>query len=291
VSVESSSIQRFLQNRASQLIMANYGRQSWVWHVAIGGGLIALAAGMVIGGLVAGIGGLAVGATGPLIGGGINLVMGLKLRTRYHQNPNEPRISPEAKAFLVDLMKQTHTGWNSGHGYRRHGPQPSHFATPLSNGNTVLHQLGKHWGVIPKTPQDVLSRPLHDLLETACRHYNRVYGILEGNQTENAVSKVAQSARQGADEAIFAILHHASTMNRFPETISSASRECEEKIRALRELADGLERIQGQPVPITDRLSYTSAMDNALETVRLEQLAREELGRHTDPEQQLRERL
>jgi len=271
--------------------MANYGRQSWVWHVAIGGGLVALGLGLLFGGLLSGLAGLAMGAIGPFIGGGINLFIGLKLRNRFQQNPNEPRISPEAKGFLVDLMKQTHSGWNAGHGYRRHGQQPTHFATPLSEGNTVLHQLGKHWGVIPKTPMDVLSRPLYDLLETACFHYNRVYGMIEGTRGEHPVAKVGQSARLGADEAIFAILHHAATMNRFPETISSASRECEDKIRALKDLADGLERIQGQPVPITDRLGYTSAMDNALEDVRLERLAREELGKHTNEGQELRERL
>jgi hypothetical protein len=292
---EQSSIQRFLQNRASQIVMGNYGRTASGWHVAIGAGLIALSAGMFIGGLASGIAGLMFGALGPLIGGGINLGIGLALRRRLQQTPNEPRVSSEAKHFLIDLMKQTHTGWNSGHGYKplwTGTQQPLPPANPLANGETIFHQLGKHWGMIPKTPKDILPRPLHDVLEVACYHYNRVFGILEGTRGDAAFAKVSQTARSGADEAIFAVLHHAATMHRFPETISAASRDCEEKIRALKELADGLERLQVRPAGISDRLSYSSAMDSALEEVRLERLAREELGHHdVEQERHLRDRL
>ncbi|MBC8064239.1 MAG: hypothetical protein H7Y17_05370 [Chlorobia bacterium] len=288
-----SSIQRFLQNRASQIVMGNYGRSAFGWHIGIGAALVALSVGMVIGGIASGIAGLIFGALGPLIGGGINLGIGLALRRRLQQTPNEAKLSSEAKSFIVDLMKQTHTGWNSSHGY---GPfwtgvqKTAPPASPLVNGETIFHQLGKHWGMIPKTPKDILPKPLNDVLETACYHYNRIFGILEGTRGDSTFSKIAQSAKSGADEAIFGILHHAATMHRFPETISSASRDCEDKIRALKELADGLETMQSRPATISDRLGYSSAMESALEEVRLERLAREELGR-PDEDQHLRERL
>lgn len=296
VSNGQSSIQRFLQNRASQIVMGNYGRSACGWHIGIGAALVALSVGMVIGGLASGVAGLIYGAIGPLIGGGINLGIGLALKKKLQQTPNEPKLSPEAKAFIVDLMKQTHTGWNSGHGYGGIWvtvQKPAQPASPLSQGETIFHQLGKHWGMIPKTPKDILPKPLHDVLETACYHYNRVFGILEGTRGDSVFTKIAQSAKSGADEAIFAILHHAATMHRFPETISAASRDCEEKIRALKELADGLETMQSRPATISDRLGYSSAMDSALEEVRLERLAREELGRAGDDDDQvhLRERL
>ncbi|HJP83054.1 MAG TPA: hypothetical protein VJ835_06060 [Fimbriimonadaceae bacterium] len=281
VNAEQSSIQRFLQHRAAQLAMTNYGLMGFVVHLIVGGGLIALSTVMAIVGLAVGIPGLAVGALGPLIGGAINLFLGFKLRKRMVEAPNEPRLSNEAKAFLEDMMRQTHSGWNTRHGYgRMRGPSqtlPNATSHPLANGDTIFHQLGKHWGVIPKTPKDLLPKPLYDLLDTACFHYNRVFGILEGSKGDPTLIKVSQTAKHGADEAIFAVLHHAATMNRFPETMAAASRDCEEKIRALKELADGLERIQVRPTSISDRLGYTSAMDSALEEVRLEHVAREEL--------------
>lgn len=274
--------------------MGNYGRSAIGWHIGIGAVLVAVSVGMVLSGIATGISGVIFGAIGPLIGGGINLGIGLALRRKLQQTPNEPKLSPEAKHFIIDLMKQTHTGWNSGHGYGPlwKGVQPTQPANPLANGETIFHQLGKHWGMIPKTPKDILPKPLHDVLETACYHYNRVFGILEGTRGDSVFAKISQTAKSGADEAIFAILHHAATMHRFPETISAASRDCEEKIRALKELADGLETMQGRPATISDRLGYSSAMESALEEVRLERLAREELGRTDDDDHlHLRERL
>ncbi len=273
--------------------MGNYGRQAFGWHIGVGAALCALSVGMFIGGIASGIAGLMFGAIGPLVGGGINVGIGLALKRKLQQAPNEPKLSSEARTFIIDLMKQTHTGWNSSQGYGAiwNGKTPSQPSNPLSNGETIFHQLGKHWGMIPKTAKDVLPKPLHDVLEVACHHYNRVFGILEGMKSDSTFAKISQSARSGADEAIFAVLHHAATMHRFPETISAASRDCEEKIRALKELADGLENMQSRPAAISDRLGYSSAMDSALEEMRLERLAREELRRTDENEEYLRDRL
>jgi hypothetical protein len=273
--------------------MSAYGKQSFAWHIFFGVGLVAAGAVMGIIGAFTGIAGLLFGGLGPIGGGVVNLVLGINLKRRFQQSPNEPRISPEAKSFLQELMRQTHTGWNSGHGYTANrSAQAAHQAhSPLSQGNTVWHQLGKHWGVIPKTPADVLPRALHDLLDTACFHYNRVLGTIEGARNEPSLAKISQAAKNGADEAIFAVLHQSAMMHRYPETITTASRDCEEKIRALKELADGLEKMLTQPVSISDRLGYTSAMDSVLEDVRLESRAREELRKHSDEEQHLRDRL
>ncbi len=273
--------------------MTNYGRQAFGWHIGIGAGLVFLSSVLAIVGLAANVSGLIYGALGPLIGGGVNLYLGLALRRKLQQTPNELRLTQEARSFLQELMKQTHSGWNPNHGYGPmwgHTPKQLQAHHPLANGDSIFHQLGKHWGMIPKTPKDVLPKPLHDLLETACFHYNRIFGILEGNRDESAILKIAQAARSGADEAIFSILHHAATMQRFPETISAASRECEGKIRDLKELADGLEKIQRQPASISDRLSYASAMESALEDVRLERMARDELSL-PDEANELRDRL
>jgi hypothetical protein len=293
VSTEQSSIQRFLQNRASQLLMGSYGRTGSAWQIGIGAICLVAGVGLLISGLLSGVKGLTFGSLGPLIAGGINLVVGLAFRKRYQQTPNEPKLTNEARGFLLNLMRQTNTGWQHHghvHAHWQFGQAPQ-AQTPLANGETFFHQLGKHWGFIPKTPKDVLPKPLYDLLETSCHHYNRVHGLLEGARSDSAFAKIAQTARQGADEAIFGILHHAATMHRFPETISAASRDCEEKIRGLKELADGLESIQTRPSAISDRLGYASAMDSALEEVRLERLAREELRRVGEDEQNLRDRL
>jgi len=259
VSVEQSSVQRFLQNRASQLLIGSYSRAGSSWQIGIGGLCLATGTGLLIGGLASGQPGLIFGALGPLIAGTINLPIGLIMRRRYQQTASEPRLTPEARGFLWNLMKQTNTNWGPHHmqghwqGHRHIGGIPQ-APSPIANGETFFHQLGKHWGFLPKTPKDILPKPLYELLETSCYHYNRIHGMLEGGREDTSLSKIAQTARSGADEAIFGILHHAATMHRFPETISSASRDCEEKIRALKELADGLEKIQTRPVAISDRL-------------------------------------
>lgn len=288
MAVEQTSVQRFLQHRAQPLLIGAYSRAGFTWQIIGGSICLAIAFGLALGGAISGLPGLWAGAIGPLVAGAINLGIGLRMRKKYSQNPTEARLTPEARSFLWTLMKQTNTNWNHGSLKVRVHTPAMQAPSPIQDGETFFHQLGKHWGILPKTPKDLLTRPIHDILETACYHYNRVFGILEAGRDDSTLTKVGQGAKAGADEAIFGILHHAATMHRFPETISASSRDCEEKIRALKELADGLERIQIRPAAISERLGYTSAMDTALEEVRLERLAREELQLDSDS---LRERL
>jgi|GEM_PF-2091732 len=299
---EQSSIQRFLTNRASQILVGSYQRAGSTAQIAIGAACLVIGAGLLVAGILTGIEGIQLGSIGPFVAGAINLVVGLTMRRRFTQTQVEVRLSTEARGFLWNLMRQTNSGWH--HGHRHHHFHGWHQATRWTNwlpnqgpngtqnpGASFLTQLGKQWGFVPKTPKDLLPKELHDLLDVACFHYNRVFGLLESGKSDSGLSKVAATARSGADEALFAILHHAATMHRYPETVSAASRDCEEKIRALKELADGLEHIQTRPVSISDRLGYTSAMDSALEEIRLERLAREELSTHGNDEPHLRERL
>ncbi len=294
---EQSSIQRFLQNRASQILVGSYQRAGSTAQIAVGIPLILIGAGLLVAGTLSHIGGLMLGSIGPFVAGAINLVVGLVARKRAAQAPVEVRLSSEARGFVWNLMRQTNTSWHH-HGHTpHHWHHAHHWGQWMGQGagqnpaTSFLTQLGKQWGFVPKTPKDVLPQQLHDLLEVACYHYNRIFGLLESGKTDTGIVKIAATARAGADEALFAILHHAATMHRYPETVSAASRDCEEKIRALKELADGLERIQTRPTSISDRLGYTSAMDSALEEIRLERLAREELSTHAVDEPNLRERL
>ncbi|MBN9501819.1 MAG: hypothetical protein BGO01_06425 [Armatimonadetes bacterium 55-13] len=294
MSSDQTSIQRFLQNRATQIIVTSQLRTGNAWQIAIGIACTLIGAGLLIAGLISGVFGLKVGSIGPLVAGVINLGIGIAFRRRSTPDQIEVKLTPEARGFLQDLMRQTNTQWGCGTSWGSHRAwqQSNSPLKTFAGENSIFHQLGKHWGFIPKTPKDVLPKPVHDMLDIACFHYNRVYGILESGKTDSGITKVANTARAGADEALFTVLHHAATMHRYPETTASASRDCDEKIRALKEMADGLEKIKVRPTSISDRLGYTSAMDSALEEIRLEQLAREELRTHrSDDEQHLRDRL
>ena len=278
VAHELSSIERFFQNRGFQLVYGSYGRTGFAWQMGIGATCLAVGGGLLIAGLVSGVAGLLIGSMGPLIAGAINFPIGLYMRKRFQQAPNEPKMTQEARHFLIGLVRQTNHAWHQqGNAWAMRSNNHPSSANPLSSGETFFHQLGKQWGFIPKTPKDVLAKPLYELLETACFHYNRVQGMLEASRDAAAVGKVAQSVRSGADEAIFHVLHCAATMHKFPETIAASSRECESRIRALKDLADGLEKLQRQPHSFTD-VPASTAMDSALEEVRLENLARVELG-------------
>jgi hypothetical protein len=290
VATEQSSIQRFLQHRAPQVLIGAYTRNGYIWQMmaAVACGIIGVS--LLTSGLLFHNLGLRLSSIGPLLAGGINLYVGNRFRKKVQGQAPEARLSEEAKGFLHSLMRSTNTNWGSC-GWNQNGKWQQHLpsANPIENGESIFHQLGKHWGLLPKTPKDILPKPVYDILEIACFHYNRVFGILEGSRTDSAVAKVSQSVRAGADEALFSVLHNTALMQKFPETISTSSRDCEEKIRALKELADRLGQIQTRPVSISDRLGYSSAMDSALEELRLEHLAREELK--VQDQETLRERL
>lgn len=276
-----SSIHRFLQNRAGQLVVGNYGRTAYIAHSWTAVGLITVGAIMLGMGANYGITGLQFGALGPIIAGLVNAGFGFFLRKKVQELPQQPLLTPEAKALLLDLLKQTRTGWTSGQSYSALfsktpvTPQP---VNPLLHGETVAHQLGKHWGIIPKTAKDVLGQDLFDILEAACQQYNRIDGILETSRGDTNFARVAQNSRTGADEAIFAIFHRIAMTQRYPETMQSSMQDCREKTKALLELANGLESLQSRPVSISDRLGYTSTLNSVLEDVRLERMAHEELS-------------
>lgn len=278
--------------------MLSYARAGSTAQIIVGSICLTVAAGLVIGGAVSGIGGLLLGAIGPSIAGIINLAIGLTTRRRQsNQILPEAKLTPEARGFLTNLMRSTNTPWANGYqnqpwNWHWQGGPMGAVQAPMNPAQSFFHQLGKQWGFVPKTPKDVLPKTVHDLLDTACFHYNRIWGLLEAGKSDSSFAKIMSTARNGADEALFSILHHCATLQRYPETVSAAARDCEEKIRALKELADGLESIQSRPASISDRLGYTSAMDSALEEIRLERLAREEL--HTQPDEEtnhLRDRL
>ena len=286
MAAEISSIERFIQNRASQLLIGSYSRTGFAWQIGIGAICLAVGGGLLVAGLITRGQDMIVGSLGPLIAGAVNVPIGFFMKKRFQQAPNEPQLSIEARHFLLGLIKQTSSGLHQNRG--TWGSVQIRTQTNPLVGESFLHQLGKHWGFIPKTPKDVLARPVYELLETACHHYNRVQGLLEGRQG-SSIAKMGQLVRSGADEAIFQILHSAATMHKFPETVGSTSRDCEDRIRALRELADRLEKLHSQPHLVADVPVQTTAIDSALEELRLEGLARTELSQEPNEGQHLRE--
>ncbi len=289
VSQQQSSVHRFLQNRAGQFVVGSYGRSAYIAHSWAAVGLIAVGGIMLGLGANFGITGLQYGALGPLIAGLVNAGFGVFLRRKVQELPQQPLLTPEAKELLIDMLKQTRTGWTSGQSYsalfsRTPAPAPQPV-NPLFTGETVAHQLGKHWGIIPKTAKDILGQELFDVVEAACQQYNRIDGILETSRGDTNFARVAQNSRTGADEAIFAIFHRVAMIQRYPETMQSSILDCRDKTRALRELADGLESLRSRPISIADRLGYASTLDSVLEDVRLERMAHEELSGTQDSAQ------
>jgi hypothetical protein len=272
---DATAIERFMRNRCGAFLpVRKNGRRGFVAQMAIGGAFTAAGVGLFTIGSQLRISGMESGSIGPLIAGLTNLLVGSIFYSKARGRTGEDaKVTPEARAFLMELNRLTsgmtwewsdpsmmdyQYGWNRRPGVRR--------------GSLIL---GVRKG---KGPREALPAPLFDLLERACHEYNRVSGVVQLATNTSPVKKLSDAALNGSDETILEVFHQAALVSRYPESSAAATQTMELRIAALQELANGLEQLQTRQPALSDRLNATSAMERVLEELKLDAMAREELG-------------
>ncbi len=266
------------------LSRASMGRFGFVAQMYIGGGLVGVGLVIALIGELNNIRGMEYGAVGPYIAGFTNLVVGGFCYSKFKVHPlKDIRLSTEARSFLGDLYRQV-----IGTGYEWYEQtQETHW-----DGSVKRHDLGrwrsKDYGswFRAKThpPQELLSPELFDLLERACFQYNRICGLVEAAPEASPIKRFTTAAQLSADEAMAQIAHQGSMVSRYPESAAAAVQSVETRIAGLAELADRLESLQSRQPTFVDRMGSSSSLDNLLDELKLEDLARAELQPLTRPE-------
>lgn len=265
---DEGSLERFLSLRGQQLLGQSYPRAAQRIQIAIGSGLVALGLGI---GLVAysSGGSFLPAGLGPLLAGAVNLGVGAAMKLRWNSPATEVKLTPEAKAFLLQLFRRYHSwGW------------PAWGMTPGEwNG-----WAGRHQGRALQPPAwtGFAAPPVDDvtlgLVRRATFEYNRIAGTLAMTAGSHAaLAKLAPRLTAAADEAIADVLHQAAMMSRYQESGNVARAQLESRIESLREMAERIEAIAAKEPSLTEKVGYRNKMDDALEELRLEQLARMEL--------------
>jgi hypothetical protein len=180
---DQSSLDRFLQQRAQFVMTGAFGLNSLVVQQVIGLICAIAGVGMAIASYVTHQPELMAAATGPLVAGGVNVAVPRILRRKLGQGRStDATMTPEARAFLLSLLRRV-SGWGIG--------WPD--AHPMSRlyERRIMRRIaiGAAFGATPKSAKDVLDPHLFDLLENACREYNRVLGILETGHTNPTILK------------------------------------------------------------------------------------------------------
>jgi hypothetical protein len=278
---QDSSLDRFLKNRAV-FGLGLAGRRSFIIQTIIGCALVALSLCFCVAPAFGAPPEMVMGAIGPFIGGTVNLAVAQALRRKIGaMAPADWNLSREAKGLLLRLVRRR-LGWLDGNPFTSRGPMPG---MPFGIfGKRMRHQLrtiasqtgqgGIGWTL---RPAQEVAPDLIEILETAAGKFNRIQGLISTPTNSAAFGKVGPSAMKAADEAMADILHDAASMDKYPESGSTARRQIEARIASLSELGDRLDELATHDQGLTDRLGYTSAMDSVLEELRLEQLARSEL--------------
>jgi len=279
-----SSLDRFLSQRGPTLLSGAWRRNNRA-NLYVGGSLLAFGA-VFLGVALANYPAAAPGAIGPLLAGAINLGVHFAMRRGARNRPVPAALTSDAKILLSRLVR-LHAGWGSGYHYwgptsvGHHGLASKRAA--MEEWRAQMGQIGAGpWlnalGLGAKSAQEVLSEPVFAVLESAAFQYNRVVGLLASG--DDRLGKIVMTVQTAIDEAIADVFHQAAMLEQFPESSGSARKVCEDRTASLREIADRVEALQRREPTLTERLSYTSAVDEALEELRLQTMAESELLRN-----------
>lgn len=279
-----------MQTRGTSMLGYSSYRYSSAIQIAIGSVLSALGVGMLMGPLFGGDPGMMAGALGPIIGGSVNIAVGVSMRRRYVSDSTaHVELTPEAKGLLMALHRRLFGWrspwvWSTNPEWRGFGPS---WRTGVPFGAHRMARRARRaamWGgVTPEmVPETIDDDELQDLDQVAAQ-YNRTIGNLEASKAGSAtLSKLAPRIAKAADEAMAEALHQAAMLMKFPEGGSIARAKLQQQQKALQELADRVETMAAGQSGIADQLPARSSIDDVLDELRLEQLARSEL--RSEPE-------
>lgn len=265
-----------MQTRGSQWLGASDYRYSGTVQMIVGSVLLGLS---VIGagiGLASGDPQSAFGAIGPFLAGSINLGIGMMQKRRFAPHAvSDVTLTPEAKGLLMSLRREMY-GWQ--------GPwmTPGFYVGPMMMHQRRMARRSRHYamfnGITPDMIPDDLAPNELEPLERAAAEYNRVAGgVAMGNSGSALLAKMGPRVVKAADEVMADVLHQTAMLAKYPEGINAARARLEAQIHALKELADRVEAMAAEQPNLTDKVAYRSSIDDVLDELRLEQLARNEL--------------
>jgi len=289
--IAGTSLERYLQTHGRRWLGPYQPRGAAIAQTVVGGICALVGTGLAIAAFAGGPIGMLAGSTGPFIAGFVNLGFGLSsLRKHAQQSQNgNPILSPEGKSLLLNLYHRTvaanpmsFPGWDPN---AMMGPQWGQWQGPAHHHMRHAARQRAYWasmgpaiwagmrGQTNDIPGDVL-----DLLDRAAFQYNRIAAVLSSGAAGTAtVAKMGPRLSQAADEAMAAVFHDAAGMVRYPEGGTASRSRLETHIQSLDELARRLEAVTNKAPTFTEKLTYRSGMDEVLEELRLEELARNEL--------------
>jgi len=136
------------------------------------------------------------------------------------------------------------------------------------------------WRRAPRRSADLLVPEAFQLLDAAARQYNRVQGVLtiEGERASPTLHRLGPNIRAAADEALAEVLHAAALIQQFPESAAVHRAGACTRLEALDELAGTVERVQSTGPAGPALAAPASRLDEVLEELRSDQLARIEIA-------------
>jgi hypothetical protein len=275
-----SSLDRFLRTRGG-VFSGVYGNLAANRiQLGVGIGLIGISAVMVGAALSApNLHGLLYGSIGSFIPGVINIAVSLSVRRRLERMPYpKTQLTPEARSLLSNLLRR--------------------FTARQYAGTWMMTGMGcnswKGQGMMELDPwtgmtlKPIPARAMEDL-ETAAAAYNRVSALAEVSGSENtSLGKLMPRIVQAADDAMAEVLHYVAISSKYPEAEGPTQQRIRTVTARMNELATRADSVFGQEATIQAHQPAASIMDEVLEELRFEGLARQELGEEPEPRQNIR---
>jgi hypothetical protein len=273
----SSSIDRFLRNRAPAFIGLGGTRASIALNGALGGLFTFIGAGFIIGSIIAGEPGAAFGAIGPFIAGGVNLAVAGFTRMRASElDMTSVKLTDDAKRFLQRLMRHAF-GWR----YQWIGWESHRYQSGIGlRGRRLRRSFSSPWDstLVQRPSSELLQPEVFAAFEEAANHYNRIYGLLVTSESSGVATlkKMGRTVMQAADETMAEIIHHAALMDKYPESDAVSGAAVARLTESLKEAADRVESLRSRESTAA-ALSPATAMDAVLDELRLQDMAGAEL--------------
>jgi hypothetical protein len=280
---DGSSLERFIRARGIQLLgrggsPVGHRVQSGVGYASLAG-----AGAFVVAGILTREYALDLAAIGPFLGGVVNLTISSAMKRKAgNGNHGAVQLSPEAKQLMSALLWKyvwSETPWYRSEGWWGASGKPG-----------VERSHRRAQGRRYTTRFDSIPAEALDLLESAAMNYNRVQGLLEIRQSDTVLARLVPKVSLAAEETIADILHQTALVSKFPESSSALVKSIHERIHHLGEMADGIEKITLTESAFPEKLVTRTSTQEVLEELRLEQLARTELGSDRQTEPNLHER-
>jgi hypothetical protein len=282
---DESSLDRFLRTRGGVFAGVYGNLVANRIQLAVGAALSAIGFSMLaVGFAVPALHGLFFGAIGPLGAGVINVVVSLTVRRRLDRTPlPKAELSPEARTLLTSLLKSFTVRQYSG----------AWMMGGMSGMGTMGSWNGRHQGMMGLDPwTGHATKPLPERamnqLESAAAAYNRISALAEvGGSGNTSLSKMVPRIVQAADDAMAEVLHFVAVSAKYPEAEGPTQQRINLVIARMEELASRSDTVFGQEPTVVSHRPATSSMDEVLEELRFEGLARQELGQEPETESRL----